>query len=199
MRYRVAVRLSAFKHRESQLGDEGADAGGALVDDEAVRAAYSAHANELYGMALRYLDDSGLAEEAVQETFVRAWRSAERFDPRLGTLRAWLFGILRHLIIDLARSRSSRPRLTDALSAAEQAHPQTDDFDSLLSAWQVEEALRRVSPDHRFVIEQTYYRGRPAAEVAAELHIPVNTVRTRLFYGLRALRVVLEELEWTDV
>src|SRR5215813_15449960 len=86
---------------------------GALGGERDVREAYAAHAGELYGFALRSLDDSGLAEEAVQETFLRAWRAGERFDPQIGSLRTWLFAILRNVVIDLGRARSVRPRVSE--------------------------------------------------------------------------------------
>ena len=79
------------------------------LDEQGLRAAYSAHAGEMFGFAVRSLDDRGLAEEAVQETFVRAWRFGDRFDPQLGTMRTWLFAILRHVVVDIARSRAIRP------------------------------------------------------------------------------------------
>src|SRR6188472_4074736 len=77
---------------------------GALTHERDVREAYSAHAAELYGFAVRSLADPGLAEEAVQETFLRAWRAGERFDPQSGSLRTWLFAILRNVVIDLGRA-----------------------------------------------------------------------------------------------
>src|SRR5215470_19733494 len=86
---------------------------GALRAERDVREAYAAHSGELYGFALRSLDDAGLAEEAVQETFLRAWRAGERFDPQIGSLRTWLFAILRNVVIDLGRARASRPRVSD--------------------------------------------------------------------------------------
>src|SRR5204862_587410 len=82
---------------------------GALSRERDVREAYAAHAGELYGFAVRSLGDAGLAEEAVQETFVRAWRAGERFDPEIGSLRTWLFAILRNVVIDLSRARAARP------------------------------------------------------------------------------------------
>jgi RNA polymerase sigma-70 factor, ECF subfamily len=81
----------------------------ALADEREVREAYAAHAGELYGFALRSLGERGMAEEAVQETFLRAWRAGERFDPELGSLRTWLFAILRNVVIDLGRARAARP------------------------------------------------------------------------------------------
>src|SRR5919198_5089812 len=126
-----------------------------------VREAYAAHSGELYGFAVRSLNDHGLAEEAVQETFLRAWRAGRRFDPELGSLRTWLFAILRNVVIDLGRGRAARP----AIPVAEpQATAATEPLEQALLAWQVEEALRRIGDAHREVIVETYYRGRSCAE-----------------------------------
>jgi RNA polymerase sigma-70 factor (ECF subfamily) len=161
----------------------------ALSDEREVREAYAAHSGELYGFAVRSLGDRGLAEEAVQETFLRAWRAGERFDPELGSLRTWLFAILRNVVIDLGRARAARP--TVAAGTPEAPH---EPLEQILLSWQVEEALRRIGEQHRQVIVETYYKGRPYAEVAAELGVPEGTIKSRVYYGLRALRNALEEL-----
>jgi RNA polymerase sigma-70 factor (ECF subfamily) len=161
---------------------------GALKDERDVREAYAAHAGELYGFAMRSLGDAGQAEEAVQETFLRAWRAGNRFDPQIGSLRTWLFAILRNVVIDIGRARAVRPVVAD-----EEVEAIVEPIDETLLAWQVEEAMRRIGDQHRMILIETYYRGRPYAEVAAELGIPVGTVKSRVYYGLRALRVALEE------
>jgi len=166
---------------------------GALSRERDVREAYAAHAGELYGFAVRSLGDAGLAEEAVQETFLRAWRAGERFDPELGSLRTWLFAILRNVVIDLSRARAARPGL--AVGGAE---PSVEPLEEALLAWQVEEALRRIGEQHREILVETYYRARPYAEVAAELGVPEGTVKSRVYYGLRALKVALEEIGYED-
>ncbi len=166
---------------------------GALSGERDVRAAYAAHAGELYGFAVRSLGDSGLAEEAVQETFLRAWRAGERFDPQIGSLRTWLFAILRNVVIDLSRARAARPGVAEA-----GAEPAVEPFEEALLAWQLEEAMRRLGEQHRRVLVETYYRGRPYAEVAEELGVPEGTVKSRVYYGLRALRVALEEIGYDD-
>jgi RNA polymerase sigma-70 factor (ECF subfamily) len=170
-----------------------------ILDEAAIRAAYSAHGGEMFGFATRSLGDAGLAEEAVQETFLRAWRAADRFDEQLGSLRTWLFSILRHVMIDFARARSARPPLADAPIEHPSAPPEPEDhFDRALVAWQIEEALRRIGEDHRRVLVETYFRGRPYKEVAEELGIPEGTVKSRVYYALRAVRLALEEMGWDE-
>jgi len=166
---------------------------GALKRERDVREAYSAHSGELFGFALRSLGDSGLAEEAVQETFLRAWRAGDRFDPQIGSLRTWLFAILRNVVIDLGRARAARPRVAEG-----GVEPAVEPLEEALLSWQVEEAMRRIGEDHRRVLIETHYRGRPYAEVAAELGVPEGTIKSRVYYGLRALRVVLEEMGYED-
>jgi RNA polymerase sigma-70 factor, ECF subfamily len=173
---------------------------GALLDNEVgLRAAYAAHGHELYRAARRALGDDHLAEEAVQETFLRAWRAADRFDDQVGSLRAWLFAILRNTVIDVARAEAVRPlRAVDRGAAPLDRPVEDEEFDRALVAWQVEEALTRLSDDHRRVLVEVHLRARPLVDVAAELRIPVGTVKSRAYYALRALRVALEELGWAD-
>ena len=165
----------------------------ALDEEDGLRAAYRAYGAELFGFACRSLGDHGLAEEAVQETFFRAWRAADRFDPSIAPLRTWLYSIMRNVVIDLTRARAVRPSVA-AGAPAKEASP--DAFDAALVSWQVEEGLRRLGEDHRRILIETYYRARPYAEVAAELGIPEGTVKSRVYYALRALRLALEEMGW---
>ena len=173
-----------------------------LAQEQGIRSAYVAHGTELYRAAYRLTGDRHHAEELVQETFLRAWRAADRFDEELGSLRAWLFGILRNLAIDRARAEAVRPlaplrHAPDADEIGERSAT-ADEIDRVLVAWQVEEALSRVSDDHRSVLVEVHRRGRAIADVAADLGIPEGTVKSRVYYGLRALRIVLEELGWTE-
>ena len=121
---------------------------------------------------MRSLGDRGLAEEAVQETFVRAWRAADRFDDELGSLRTWLFAIVRNVVIDLSRSRAVRPGLSVVDATVDDGVFVDEAFERVLTAWQVEEALRMLSDEHRGALVEVHYKGRAYGEVAAGLRRP---------------------------
>lgn len=167
-----------------------------LGSEAALRAAYDNHANELFGFARSALGDVGAAEEAVQETFLRGWRAADRYDERKATLRTWLFAILRNVVIDQGRARSVRPPLV--LVEPQEVGVSDYELDGSLVTFQLEQALRRLGEDHRVPLVETYYRGRSTAEVAAELGVPEGTVVSRRYYALRQLRLIMEEMGWDD-
>lgn len=166
-----------------------------LSSDEGIRAAYQAHGAELYRFALRQLGDEGAAGDVVQEVFLRAWRAADRFDPVVASLRVWLFAIARNAVIDEARRTSARPiRLLEADRLAALGPVDVGFDDALVKAWLVEEAMRRLSHEHRTAIVETYLRGRSYDEVSAERGVPMATLRSRVFYGLKALRLAMDEM-----
>jgi RNA polymerase sigma-70 factor, ECF subfamily len=177
-----------------QPGPSGrAGAGGGVLGD--LDRLHAEHAGALYAFAYRATSDRQAAEEIVQDTFVRAWRSADRFDPDRGTAGGWLFAIARNLVIDHHRRRGVRPVSPvpgDDLEAVDQdASPE---FDRVVESWQVVEALGRLGPRHREAIVEVHLRGAGIAEAADRLGVPPGTVKSRLYYGLRGLRVVLEEM-----
>ena len=142
--------------------------------------------------ALRRLRDREAAEEVVQDTLLAAWRHAHRYDGNRGTVSAWLFTIARNRTIDAARRLDRRPRTARLV---DDQHPITDvEIDRVVEAWQLARALRELSADHREVIIEVHYRGASLQETAERLGIPEGTVKSRLYRGLRALRLRLEEL-----
>jgi RNA polymerase sigma-70 factor, ECF subfamily len=170
----------------------------APLPDAALRAAYAAHGPELYRFARRSLGDAGLAEDAVQEAFLRAWRAAASYDPARSSQRTWLFAILRNVVIDMARARRVRPPVATERDASDHRPAPNDEIDRVLTTWQVEAALAELDDEHRRVLVEVHWRGRPYAEVARELGIPAGTVKSRVYYGLRALRGTLEAQGWRD-
>lgn len=169
----------------------------ASLSDAELRSVYEAHAPELLRFATRALGDAGLAEDVVQEAFVRAWRASSRYDPQRASQRTWLFAILRNAVIDAARARRSRPPLATG-DEPDGGLPDVDAFDAVLVAWQVEAALATLAADQRHALVEVHWRGRPYAEVAAEIGVPEGTMKSRVYYGLRAMRDVLEAGGWRD-
>ncbi len=171
----------------------------ATLPDAALRSAYDAHGGELYRFARRSLGDAGQAEDAVQEAFVRAWRASDRYDPARASQRTWLFAILRNVVIDQVRARRRRPPLVGDGDGAEQVAASADDaIDRVLIGWQVEAALGALAEEQRRVLLEVHWRGRPYAEVAEELGVPEGTVKSRVYYGIRAMRTALEDGGWRD-
>ena len=164
------------------------------ADEAGLHRAFVAYGAELTGLARRVLGSHHLAEEAVQETFERAWKARDRFDPAVGPQRAWLFSIERNLLVDMARSRGRRERL-DQRAAGRTEHV-ADDVERSIVTWQVEEAIRHLTPGHRAVLVETYFRGRTSKEVAGVLGIAEGTVRSRLYHALRSVRSNLERSGW---
>lgn len=149
-------------------------------------------------MAFRALGERGRAEDTVQETFLRAWRAADSYDPHQSSLRTWLFAIARNVVIDFSRARAARPETPGP--EVEQARAEEsagDPIEEKLRSWEIEEALQSINDHHRQAIVETYYLERSSAEVAAEVGVAEGTIRSRLFYGLKALRLALEERGWS--
>lgn len=159
----------------------------AAGDERAIEALYDAFADRVYGFGLRLLGDAGLAEELVQETFVRLWRDARRFDATRGNPKTFIYTMARRLAIDIYRRPSSR-RLE-----LEPEEPVPGHAEHVVNAVVVTQALASVSPDHREVLELLHFQQLSQSEAAAVLEIPLGTVKTRAYHAVRAMRKALEE------
>jgi RNA polymerase sigma-70 factor, ECF subfamily len=138
--------------------------------------------------------DVQAAEDVVQETMLRGWQHAGELNPEYA--RSWLHAVARNIAISAYhRRRQARPR---EIPLDETTVPATGDgLDRMVNAWLVAKALNALSPQHRAVIVELFYQRRPVAEVAELLGIPEGTVRSRCFYGLRALRSELQKQGFT--
>jgi RNA polymerase sigma-70 factor, ECF subfamily len=148
---------------------------------------YRRYAERLYRYGLRALGDAGLAEEMVQECFVRLWRNAGQFDPARGSVAVYLIVMGRSVAADVRKRPSSRPleQLDEAFLP-----PQLDSVDEILSGLMVREAVDSLSPAHRQVLVLAE-AGLTQSQIAARLELPLGTVKTRTFHALRALRAAL--------
>ena len=161
-------------------------------DEALVTALYSEHAAALWTFVVPLVGgDRVRAQDVVQETMLRAWRHPEVLDGVRGPVRPWLFTVARHIVVDeWRRHRTDRDVPLEAgLETAED-----DRTDAVLDTWVVGDALSRLSPAHRAVLEQCYFQGRYTAESARLLGVPEGTVKSRAHYALRAMRLALQEM-----
>ena len=132
------------------------------------------------------------AEDILQDVWYQFTTTVET-EP-IEQVSSWLFTVARNIVIDDWRARQARPE-TPVDEVPEQRRSTEDDADDqLLLSWVVAEALTHLSEDHRTVLLECYYRGRPVAEVARRLGVPAGTVKSRTHYALRALKLALEEM-----
>lgn len=157
-----------------------------------MRALYDEHAAVLWRYVLRLTGDRSRAEDIVQETLVRAWRHPEVVGDTGRSARAWLFTVARNLVIDDSRSARARLEVTSLERAAEQAGP--DEVNAALDRLLIADALAQLSAEHRAVVSRSYYRGWSTAQIAADLGIAEGTVKSRLHYAMRAMRLTLQEM-----
>ncbi|MEW2358373.1 sigma-70 family RNA polymerase sigma factor [Spirillospora sp. NPDC029432] len=161
-------------------------------DERLVAELYREYHRPLLSFVLRLTGgDRQWAEDVVQETMIRAWRSADRLDARSASLMPWLATVARRIVIDNRRHREVRP--PEVGDGALENLPMADEMDGLLRKVVVAEALRALSAPHREVLTETVLRDRTVNQAAEVLGIPVGTVKSRVYYALRALRVALEE------
>jgi RNA polymerase sigma-70 factor (ECF subfamily) len=159
--------------------------------DAAIRQLYSHHAKALHGFVERFCPDRASADDIVQETFIRAWRHLPQLSADDRPIRPWLFRVARNLLTDADRAARARPMTVPA----EQPEDTRDDsgLDQVLDRELVSAALQHLSPAHRTVLIETFYRGGTLATIARQLGIPHGTARSRLHYALHALRRQLQE------
>lgn len=164
---------------------------------EPVAVLYGLYGARLSGLGMRLLGDPGMAEEMVQDTFVRLWRAAPTFDAARGSVRTFVFTIARRAAIDLRRRPSSRPlrRTPTALEIDGLRDRGDDEFDRLITSLEVRDALDTLSDKHRETLMLHYETDLTQPQIARRLGVPVGTVKTRTHYALRALRLELEGRE----
>ncbi|NBM18042.1 sigma-70 family RNA polymerase sigma factor [Streptomyces sp. GC420] len=161
------------------------------TDERALARLQEEHGRALFGflLGLTY-GDRQRAEDLVQETLVRAWQHPEALQTDHDSMRPWLFTVGRRLAIDARRARCSRPNEVDD-QLIENSVPPEDPADRSVESLDVRRALRGLSPGHRAVLMEVYFRGQSVTEAAETLGIPPGTVKSRTYYALRALRQAL--------
>jgi RNA polymerase sigma-70 factor (ECF subfamily) len=164
------------------------------ADQSALAEIYRRHGRGVYGLAMRVLNDTGLAEEIVQEVFLRLWNEPDRFDDRRGALRSFLYRQTHCRAVDRVRAEEARRRREER-DERQRDHPTIDiegEVWDLIRAEQVKDALARLNDGERAAINLAFFGGHTYREVAVLLDLPEGTVKSRIRIGLTKLADVLD-------
>lgn len=162
-------------------------------DETALEELYDRQSTAVYSLALRIVGDRAAAEDVLSDVFWRVWRRAETFDPRRGSLTAWLLTITRRRALDELRMgarRERRERSPDAMGEVPQERAPSPEGEALAGEVQehVREALAALPPEQRGPIELAYFEGLTHVEIADRLQEPLGTIKTRIRTGMQRLR-----------
>jgi RNA polymerase sigma-70 factor (ECF subfamily) len=167
----------------------------AAGDRGAAERLYDAYSSRIYGLGLVMLGNEASAEDLVQDTFVKLWRNAERYDPARGSLDTWILLTARNLAIDALRRRVLEARMLEATKPRSEADPEAGP-DVLAETSDLVDRARRamaaLSPEQRAALELAYFGGKTSSEVAEMEGIPLGTAKTRIRTALLKLRDSLE-------
>lgn len=158
--------------------------------EDALAEAYRRHAGAVFALSQRLVNDRTLAEEVVQEVFLRLWDHPDKFDPERGSLRSYLLAQCHGRSVDLIRSEQSRRNREerDHRQRAEAGYDLEHEVWDLAVAEHVREAMAELPDDERRAIELAYFGGLTYRQVAEVLGAPEGTVKSRIRSGLRRLR-----------
>ena len=157
---------------------------------------YQNYSGAIYGTILRIVSDEAVAQEALQDAFLKFWDKIEQFDNTKGRLFTWMANISRNLAIDKLRSKEMKKvgktdNIETYVSGIEREHLSEQNVDAI----GLKEALTSLREEERFILEMAYFKGYTQSEIADEHDIPLGTVKTRLRMGMKSLRTVLN-VKW---
>jgi RNA polymerase sigma-70 factor (ECF subfamily) len=161
-------------------------------DQDAMVTLHSRYVDLIYSIVYRVLSDAGVAEEAVQDAFLKVWQNAGQFDRQRGPFVAWLIGIARNVAIDKLRQRGRQVKIAEdnPLEDNEEraAFHLPDDWQDRERVNSLRFAVQALPAEQQQVIELSYYGGMSQSEIAEQLSLPLGTVKTRMRLGMQKLR-----------
>jgi RNA polymerase sigma-70 factor (ECF subfamily) len=162
-------------------------------DGAAIHELYERYSGPMYATALRLLGNREHAADAVQRAFVRAWRSAGRFDPSR-EIKPWLYAINRRAAVDIYRQERRTQHQLAFDDAFEAGSTDAPNIVTAWQAWQVQKALQQLEPGERQMLRLAYYDGLTQSEIAERLGVPLGTVKSRTWRAQRRMAGLLAHL-----
>lgn len=164
----------------------------AAGDRDAFGALYERYQRPVFGYIVKLVRDGGRAEELTQEVLLEVWRRAGTWEAR-GAVSTWIFGIAHHKALnDLRRRRETALDEEEAERVADDTMGPVERVESKDAAQRLKRLLDRLTPEHRAVLELTYYQGFSIQQIAEALGCPESTVKTRAFYARQRLKEMME-------
>lgn len=171
----------------------------AAGDAAALEALYDRYVRQCFGLALRMVSEPALAEEVVQEVFLKLWTSPGSYSSQKGAFASWLLSLVHHRCVDQLRKRSRTEVALDTDEPSSilntEPDPQPDPGEQVWVMEQqrvVRQALTQIPENQRLVLELAYFGGLSQSQIAEKLSQPLGTVKTRMRMGLLNLRALLE-------
>jgi RNA polymerase sigma factor (sigma-70 family) len=162
-------------------------------DRGALEYLYDHYSGALMGVIARILKKEELAEEVLQDVFLKIWDKIESYDPTKGKLFTWMLNIARNQAIDKTRSKEfSKGKKTGDIENFVNRVDREDYLEQQVDAIGLKEVLKKLPEDQRFVIDQHYLKGYTQAEMAEEFNLPLGTVKTRMRLAMKELRNLLQ-------
>jgi RNA polymerase sigma-70 factor (ECF subfamily) len=159
------------------------------ADQGAMGTLYDRYSSIVYSVALRVLQDTGAAEDVLQDIFMQLWRNPGAFDASRGNMAAWLAVIARHRAIDALRRRRPENDIEDTIVSVEPDLASEADRSRAMD--KVRGALQVMPAPQRSALELAYFEGLTHSEIAEKTGEPLGTIKTRIRAGLLSLRKVL--------
>lgn len=161
-------------------------------EKDAIRYLYDHYSGALYGIISRIVSDSDVAEEVLQDAFLKIWDRIDQFDSEKGRLFTWMANLCRNLAIDKLRSKEMKKAgKTDTLETYVSTTNTITDNQQEIDGIGLREQLRNLREEERLILELVYFKGFTQSEIVKEYDIPLGTVKTRLRMALKNLRTVL--------
>jgi RNA polymerase sigma-70 factor (ECF subfamily) len=178
------------------MADEDLMALVADADADAFEVIYDRHSNAAYSLAHRICGPGSGAEDTCQEAFLAVWKSAARYDARVGSVRSWLLTVVHNRAIDRVRSAARRPAEVADGDAVTERVPASDDTElgalERVDRHEMQGLVAALPAEQRTAISLSFYSGYSNSEVAGILGVPLGTVKSRMRRGLEGLRHALE-------
>lgn len=163
-----------------------------MKDKSAFEYLYEHYSGALYGVVSRIIQKEEVAEEVLQDAFLKIWDKIESYDPEKGKLFTWMLNLTRNLAIDKMRSKEiGKEGKTKGIDNLVNRIDRREFTEQGVDSIGVKDILKRLSEDQKFVVEYLYFKGYSQSELAEEFNIPLGTVKTRLRLAMNQLRSII--------